>query len=265
MGLDARVRCRCWEEGKTTPCPFPGLVELDRSCDSVELKPDAAWNLEQELRFDRWRSSCCAHEDMAYARARISNWYGVRLFQQTLCDLGRDRFATLLAEIPDGNGGLTSPAAAAAALAELDAFEQIRDLGRDAILVDAENSTRLYHSIAAYDGIFFLSGRGDRLAMGVDADGFFLIGREGDERFRSRDFAQRQLGEAAFEFRDLATGRSHVCDNGVSCAGPGSARYPSHLRIDIVNRQAADFQYILVPLRQILAASVAVGNPVAWC
>ncbi len=122
MGLDARVRCRCWEEGKTTPCPFPDRVALDREEDTVELRPEVKPDDERDRLFDRWRQTCCAHEDMRYASAWIGNWGGVWSFKQTLSKVGSDRFRTLLAQIPNGNGGLTSPAEAAAALAELDAF-----------------------------------------------------------------------------------------------------------------------------------------------
>ena len=100
MGLDAAVRCRFWEEGRTRPCPFPQRIQFGTDLDLLEL--DLPWegNEEMHRQFDRWRWHCCAHENMWLANERISNWSGVRAFQQALRSAGEARFSTLLAATP---------------------------------------------------------------------------------------------------------------------------------------------------------------------
>jgi hypothetical protein len=40
--------------------------------------------------------------------------------------------------------------------------------------------------------------------------------------------------------------------------------HPPYLHVEVRRRTAADFAYILDPLRRIFAASLEIGNPVYW-
>ena len=103
MGLDASVRCRCWEEKRASPPSFAASVVVDAQ---GYITLDLPWEDHQKEHalFDEWLLTCCPHKEMDYAWERISNWGGYRLFQQKLAEIGWAHFPTLRAEIPDVNG-----------------------------------------------------------------------------------------------------------------------------------------------------------------
>jgi hypothetical protein len=93
VGLDAHVLCRCLDDGLATLPPFPVKVdEEDR------LVPDADVDFHAYL---AWLGSAFEHPSLQLVSVGVSNWSGVRLFQEALRALGADEFPTLLAEIPD--------------------------------------------------------------------------------------------------------------------------------------------------------------------
>jgi hypothetical protein len=81
MGLDARVRCTCIKEGKTTPFPFPGRLAFDKCGDPFLLSQDEA--AAQEMResedmselhvFDKWEYDLGCGHDGHLVRTRIGN------------------------------------------------------------------------------------------------------------------------------------------------------------------------------------------------
>src|SRR5579872_2123919 len=134
MGLDATVRCRCWEDGTVTPCPFPELVFLDNE---GYLNLTLSWkdNPDTHRRFDQWLRTCCPHEDMEYASEHISNWSGYRFLQQRLAEIGWQHFPTLKAELPNANGGVMQSSASRTALDELDFLQSVCACGYDIALI----------------------------------------------------------------------------------------------------------------------------------
>jgi hypothetical protein len=176
MGLDACVRCRCWEEGQvTSPPPFAEHVKLD---EEGFLHLDLPWSEHRDAHraFDEWRESCCAHRDMEFASERIANWAGLRLFQGQLREFGIDQFPALRDVLPNGNGGMVPAAKSADALKELDDFAS-RDLGSKVVLVDADTGEELQEFVPAYHGVFTWAPRG--WEGGVDPSGFFIRGPSG--------------------------------------------------------------------------------------
>lgn len=286
MGLDAWVRCRCWEEGKVKPSPFPEHTRLNLEEEAYfELDFPYKSNKDKYALFDKWTQECCEHGDLHYARERISNWGGYRLFQEALGQAGWEHFPVLKAELPEHNGGSTAPEAAALALQELDYFEGDARLGSVAVLVDTDSGFVIFEYIRGYDGVFIMSGRSG-LEAGVDPQGFFL--REGNppsrELFRARRFEQRLLGarplvgyDGDVEYIDTEGGQRFVgrlTVTGQEIAWPdgrmeddrGRSRfeYPVRLHVEERQRSAADFAYIVEPLRAVFQAAVTVGNPVYW-
>src|SRR5215471_17512810 len=170
MGLDAFVRCRCWEEGNiTSPPPFAelvrvgseGLLELDLPWDENEGK---------HKEFEEWLRTCCAHPDMRQADEHISNWSGYRLFQQQLRTFGLELFPTLEEILPENNGGQAPAEKAAVALNELDIFCR-QNFGESIELVDAGTGQTLQTYIESYDPRFLFSPEGD---AGVVPSGYFV-------------------------------------------------------------------------------------------
>jgi hypothetical protein len=261
VGLDASVRCRCWEEGKTTPCPFPDLVALDHEMDSLELTLAWEGNEEAHRRFERWRAECCPHDRMLLVNEWISNWSGVRLYQQALRAAGAERFPVLLAQIPDVNGGRTEPEMARRALAELDAFERSGPFGWRVWLADAERGARLIESVGAYGGVFLMTGKHENLDMGTDRNGFFIQRPKGEELFRSMAFEQIKHGDTDFEFRDEATDRRFRCRTGIEWK---ELPFPRRLAVEQDSDGPQHHSDVTERLRRVFTASVETGRPVTW-
>ncbi|HET8631303.1 MAG TPA: hypothetical protein VFL91_28110 [Thermomicrobiales bacterium] len=285
MGLDAFVRCNCWKEGRTTPPPVPReLIYEDE--EGLELRLPFDGKEEMYFAFDRWMLSCCEHEDMSYARVRVSNWSGYRLFQQALERAGWEHFPTLEAELPNANGGQMSPGSAAKALAELRYFCDQADLGENTFLVDAETGEELRAYVASYAGMFAFAAHYE---LGFDPNGFYVLDESvapPKELFRSCRFEQRFLEPLPMdanyggpvELIDLVmqeravspmaiTGHEIPWPDGRMENDQGSVRnaYPRFLEVTRRRVTSADYDYILDPLTEIFEASVEIGNPVIWC
>ena len=83
MGLDAFVRCRCWEEGLPPVRPVPrGSIVVTE--DGLELNLPHEGNEELCYRFDAWVHQGCWHEGMEYAGEHIGNWSSCQQFQWAL-------------------------------------------------------------------------------------------------------------------------------------------------------------------------------------
>lgn len=267
MGLDATVRCTCWEEGKTTPPPVArSRIRLDAATDDLDL--DLPWdgNHEAHAAFQDWLESCCEHPRMRFAWERISSWAGVRHFQNALRALGADKFPRLLAAIPDTNGGMTKPADAGACLAELSAFEKQGSFHRRIHLTDAETGDVIHDYVEDYGGVFAWLGQ-EGIEMGVDADGFFITDREGSVFFRSKDTEQMRQGPAEFVFRDVESGAKFVSPAGLSHPASDGLTdlFPKRVKVVIEDDTPANYVHEISALRKVFEASAATGRPVIWC
>lgn len=269
MGLDAIVMCGCLTAGLARPAPVPvrfdpveGLVVPVSDDDFGEA-------------FYTWLHTACAHPDMRLIREHVSNWPGVRLFQEALARDAR-AYPTLIAEVPDGNGGLTPAAAAAGALEEIAAFRASPATRSRAVLVD-EHGHVLQEHVAAYDGVFILSG-GSGMRAGLTSEGvFFVEDDEGLRAFESTDFKQEvvktatTVSRAVYALTDLSTGRSLVSPIAVvryffpDGAIRASEAVPLRVRAEVNTEGADAFDYILVPLERLFRTSVDADLPVYWC
>jgi len=284
MGLDAVVKCTCFQDGKTRDLPFPREFVVQHEEGGVVLAP--AYNNEKYwFSFDAWLRTCCEHEDMDHTATRISNWTGYRLFQQALRCVGRENFPVLHAELPDSNGGLMSSAQSARALAELDAFLDHGVLGEKTVLIDTRHDEVLYQRVAAYDGVFIYSGS-TGVNVGLDTSEIFVTDRQtGEELFRAQRLRlitpygkpiTAEGGVEAWENLDTGeryrtrlaiTGKLIPWDDGQYRNANGDFRhgYPSEMHVEIRPWRTEEFQSIVDALKLVAAASAATGNPVIWC
>ena len=208
MGLDAIVRCRCWENGKiSSPPPHISNVKVDEE-DNLVL--DLPWqdNRDKHDSFDDWIEHCCTHPRMEQARERISNWGGYRQFQSQLMEFGIDQFPTLRDMLPKSNGGHVPADRSRAALAELDDFS-LRQFGSKVVLVDAAAGDELYEYIPIYEGVFMLApGNWDG---GVDLRGFFVRGPQGIPGLFEKQQEIRRLQERNTDLqRDVQRKRERI-------------------------------------------------------
>ncbi|MBO2447052.1 hypothetical protein J4573_08120 [Actinomadura barringtoniae] len=266
MGLDAFVRCRCWQDGLTSEPPVPRALIAEDAEGYLDLTIPYEGNEELHHAFGAWvLSGACPHEDMEQAMVRVSNWSGYRAFQETLRQAGCERFPVLCAELPNGNGGSMEPELAARALDELAHFRQGDLPVHETRLVDAETGGTLATHIAGYRGVFVWDGSTGHQA-GVDPRGFFVRDLEEphEERFRAVRLAQKRIADRQVEFTDLDRGTTTVIELSGPIGAEPDGTYPGELKVVTERVTAAAFAYILEPLTTVFSASVEIGNPVMW-
>jgi hypothetical protein len=176
VGLDAYVRCRCWENGAvTSPPPHRQHVRRNHEGDLVLDLPRRE-RQDEHAEFEAWLAACCPHPNMEYAEECIGSWGGLRAFQSQLVEFGIEQLPTLRDVLPNANEGTVPADRSAAALAELDDFAR-RDFGATIVLIDAATSEALHEHVPLYSG-WFLSAPGG-WEGGVDPSGFVVRGPAG--------------------------------------------------------------------------------------
>jgi len=252
-----------------------GYINLKKEHDSGEN-----WVKQYE-----WEQTCCEHEGMAFASEWIANWADYRQFQTALGEVGWRHFPVLQEQLPNANGGLTPFEGSVKALSELDFFVAAGEIGTKSVLVDTVSGEALYEYVAAYGGVFILSGsRG--INVGLSESDFFAVDTaSGKDLFRTARFRQfdkrgREVSGDSDDiaWEDLETGG--IFESGIAISGKqtpwedgswqrpnGQCRfeYPSEFHMEQRPRLVADFDRIVNALRAVFGASVQTGNPVRWC
>jgi hypothetical protein len=200
MGLDAMVRCRCWEDGHTTEPPVPrDRIRINDDHD-LELAFPHLGRAQDYDRFSRWMAEeACPHRDMAYAQAPIADWNRYNRFLRALERAGLEHFPVLDAALPAGGRGTTPPERARAALHELEYFVHEAELGESTTLVDGDHGTTLGY----WDGGGGEVWAHDPWRLGFDRTGFFVRNAAvspAKEVFRSRHFTQEVAGDRLHEW-----------------------------------------------------------------
>ena len=261
MGLDAAVRCRCWEDRLYAPTRLKPHIHLDAGGDYLSI--DLSWDTHRKeiLEFDQWVETACAHPGMLQAIEHVQNWAGVRAFQHALRLIDEKQLQNLLREIPSSNGGLTSPQAAKDCLKELDRFESAGAFGRWVRLLDSDTGSLLAERIDAYDGWFISNGR-TGYEFSLTDDGHILI--QQDQLgivFRAKAFTQHRVPDGQFIYTNTLDGAQCVCPDGLQ--DDETSEYPS--RLIVVGSDSADRHgYIVNAFRRVFSAAVEIDHPVSW-
>ena len=276
MGLDASVKCRCWEDGLCNP-PASLAPRLWFDPTTAEVNVTMPEGLPEEehmalyLEYDLWvLEGACAHESMSVVGERISNWSGLREFQHALRSLGEGSNAALLREIPNRNGGLTKPADARMCLAELDSLCLTGPFDQIVELVDAGSGGVIHSRVGPYDGWLGTNGA-TGVSRRLTMDGSFQIerGQAGVMRhdpdakvlFRSKAFSQTRMPAGDYCFTDLSSGEQTICSDGLQ---DGSGCYPAMFKVKQSKDNPARYAYCVDPLRRVFHAAVDTGHPVLW-
>lgn len=274
MGLDGAVHCNCYEKGRTKPLPFsPELVELNaEGYFELTVPDDTGKNLVRQLR--EWENECCLHPNRYRVMTQVSNWWGYRHFLESVEKIGWDRFPVLYEYLPNGNTGTLPAQHAPQALVEIELFREIAFFGIHHLLVKSDTGEKLYEM----PGTFIWS---KDVSIGYDENGvYFLNGETDAEVFRAKRLEQRILyetmpmdenerSEIAVEFYDPDTEARFRCMttiSGAATVSDGEMKFdnPRLLHVEARPHTAADFEYILHPLKLLCEAAVETGNPVVW-
>lgn len=280
MGLDATVRCRCFEEGKIKPGPVPLddiYVDEEGYLSSRKLAAarerftyrqfDARYgDLQDE--FEDWADSCCEHECGEYCSERVGNIAGCAQFEFLVeAAAGEAEFPLLAKLLPHANGGTYPAELAAATLEELDRFiEKVSDVD-EWVLCEAESGTEIWTSTEK--GSFsWMMGPYDEVSM---VGGRVRFSHVGCLPVETTHFKQVPLGEPEKSgYQRMAI----IClDTGATTEvfdsiGPKGA--PKVEREFYVISKKAPFLYngkygTAERIRRLLVASIDTGNPIRWC
>lgn len=281
MGLDASVRCRCFEEHKLRPGPVPyedlyidgeGYLSsrtIDDAYSRFTQRQVKAryWELEEAFRV--WSDHPCEHEFGEICTERVGNWSGVAMFDHWCSVIGEDRLPILSHILPDGNGGTFPAEMAEAALAELDVFDV--ELDR---LMEANPTTTLIDVSTGKEAWSPEDGRMDIFASGMDkadmAEGEFRVVddwfRKGEVLFASTHFTHEYINDPTWKGKhrryvltDLVSGKSIECSEGFEFCSAERTEFV------IGSRKAWCWTFANAALRNLLNASLETGNPIRWC
>lgn len=280
MGLDATVRCRCFEEGKLKPgsVPYDDLYidgegylasrMLDSRRAELGRRRFAARYGELERAFYDWSDHCCEHEDGDYVVEWVSNWAGVAGFESRVEEAGGEAEFPLLSHmLPHGNGGIYPVELAEATLKELDRFLEIITNVDEWVLVDAETEERIWTSTP---GSTFVWMRGPYDEVGM-AGGRVYFEHTGLPRVETTHFKQHPVGKPApngcqqVYITCLDTGKETLTFDGI---GVGEGKRAE--REFYVTSEKAPFLWegkygTAERIRRLLLASLETGNPIRWC
>lgn len=159
MGLDASVRCRCFEDGFLLPGPVPAedlFIDEEGYLSSKTLasayeeygyRQYSARFESLDRAFDEWLEHPCEHEFGEICTEWVANMAGKARFCSIIDDLGGEASYPLLAHIlPSGNGGCFPPEKAQAALEEIDRLLEEIDSVSGWVLVDVETQKESWSS-----------------------------------------------------------------------------------------------------------------------
>ena len=135
MGLDAFVRCRCFEEGKLKPGPIPFedlyIDDEDHICSKFldqkleELGSKQFEELYGDLESDflDWMDNACEHEYGEICSENVGNFCGLsNIYAVLSSDEGESKYPLLNTMLPNSNDGLYPVEKAQPTLDELDRF-----------------------------------------------------------------------------------------------------------------------------------------------
>jgi hypothetical protein len=257
MGMDAYVRCNCWEQGKCSPPPVPVVANgsfmnpVHRDDLSDEENDELA-----ELVID-WQETACEHLMMDYAHEHIGTWSGYHHFCYGLERVGWNFFPSLHQELPQHNGGETYPENARKCVAELDVFERLIHLTTSTMLIDSENGETIHSYLTGFEEAYSWSND-KTLIFGFDPEGFFI---------RQADTQQALFRATRVEQREHPSGVEYVnVDTEERFIAPSKAMQNVRL-LHVETRPSSidDFKYQFEALKRVFQASVETGNPVNWC
>ncbi|MCA9644330.1 MAG: hypothetical protein KC492_26730, partial [Myxococcales bacterium] len=172
MGLDASVRCRCFEEGRYSKPPFPICIDEESGFPALQGQRTP----EEESEFERWLPKACEHGEMMLAFEWISNWSWVNAFHRLLHAMP-ERTPRLLSVLPTENSGLVAVGDAEYCLAELDSFERTFH-GELVEVLDQEDHFRVVAFLVA-NGDGHGSWENGRWEVGTDVEGVYFRQRSG--------------------------------------------------------------------------------------
>lgn len=291
MGLDAFVRCRCFEEGRVSQPPVPmedlyvdeeGYIASRTLCSEYErlgykMFYERHGELEDQLR--SWSEACCSHEDMHLCDewvCNISGWSKLRWLFQAL----GEETPILGGMLPTANGGTFPSKFADAALNELAVIEgRLPQLlpGTYTDLVSlAEGIVRWRHYDGeAYDWRHHYSRLEDgRFSYWNDRQS---LGPSGPADFSSAHFKATLIEGKIDRYHNMERKGTVLLEDLEGKSPDFTMRWWSFCQVDSMFKEEP-VEYLVKRgsdeewgrwkigiIRRLLEASKETGNPIHWC
>ena len=284
MGLDAFVRCRCFEEGKLKPGPMP-LEDLyiddeDHICSKFldqkleELGSDLFWERYGDLESDflDWIDNACEHEYGEICSERVGNFCGLLSIDAVLSsDEGESKYPLLNNMLPDGNGGLYPVEKAQPTLDELDRFIEEHAKVQGYQLIDEETHKVIFSR--AFDDGFCMYCDGN-INYGFAKDKMYFHQNKLSQSYQTDHFYQIPADDYKQTQKVVV-----YCDDPNNCESNFrmTLRGPIDIKLDnsvlrsfSVQKATLDFKetshfWRLNKIRNLLIASIETKHPIIWC
>ena len=284
MGLDAFVRCRCFEEGKLKPGPIP-LEDLyidDEDYISSKFLDQKREELGSKLFWERygdlecdfrdWKDSACEHKYGEICSENVGNFCGLLCIGAVLSsDEGETKYPLLNTMLPDSNDGLYPVEKAQPTLDELDRFIEEHSKIPGYQLID-EETHKVISSCAVDDD--FCMYRDGYIDYGFVEDKVYFYLRELPQPFYVDHFCQAPADDYKQTQKVIVfcyDPNNYASNFNMSLPGPIDSELDnSVLRSFSVQKTTLDFKetghfWRLNKIRNLLVASIETKHPIVWC
>ena len=284
MGLDAFVRCRCFEEGKLKPGPIPfeDLYIDDEDYISSKFLDQKLEELGSDLFCERygdlesdfldWIDNACEHEYGEICSESVGNFCGVlNIYADLSSDEGESKYPLLNNMLPSINDGLYPVEKAQPTLDELDRFIEEHAKIQGYQLIDEE--THKVISSCAVDDDFCMYCDGN-INYGFAKDKMYFHQNKLSQSYQTDHFYQipaddyKQTQKVVVYYDDPNNCESNFR---MTLRGPIDIKLDnSVLRSFSVQKATLDFKetshfWRLNKIRNLLIASIETKHPIIWC
>jgi hypothetical protein len=256
MGLDARVSCRCLQDGLAAPPPVPVRIDDAGVVTAVE-DTDQSW-----IAVSRWRSTACPHRDFQLVRRSIGAWRSVADLEAVLRDQGGpSSYPVLLSRFPTHDGRCVSPGESIVCLDELDRLERAFHPATRLVLV-ADRSVVVREELPTPGGWYYADGRALRYRL--SGSGLEVLDGAGRHLFAALRLRQDPV-EQGYLLTDLDTGASLVVPRRIDEPSNPAPAPSTGFEVHQHRREYSDVAAMVGSLRTVFRAAAESGNPVWWC
>ena len=284
MGLDAFVRCRCFEEGKLKPGPIPfedlyiddedyissKFLDQKRKELSSEQFRERYGDLESD--FLDWIDNACEHEYGEICSESVGNFCGVlNIYADLSSDEGESKYPLLNNMLPSINDGLYPVEKAQPTLNELDRFIEEHAKVQGYQLIDEETHKVIFSR--AFDDGFCMYCDGN-INYGFAKDKMYFHQNKLSQSYQTDHFYQIPADDYKQTQKVVV-----YCDDPNNCESNFrmTLRGPIDIKLDnsvlrsfSVQKATLDFKetshfWRLNKIRNLLIASIETKHPIIWC
>ncbi|WP_251197449.1 hypothetical protein [Anaerotardibacter muris] len=280
MGLDATVRCDCFEKGLMRPCPvdiadiyvdgdgYLASRTLDEASRALDFRRFLARYERLEEEIDEWARNGCSHESGELCSERVGNIAACAHFKSLVKEVGgEEEFPYLSKLLPYSNGGIYPVEKALKTLEELNRFIDVVSNVNEWVLCDMETEEEVW-SCTTHASFVWMLSYDSRIGMAGDRVFFAQAGKPVVE---TTHFKQIPIGHP--DNQGCQPMRIVCLDTGAETYSFDSIGPDGSKKIErefYVASKKAPFLFegkywMAERIKNLLIASIQSGNPIRWC